>query len=76
MDEATILSLVSCGLGVAFVNQAVRWRCPKAVVLLPVTDMNVALPLTLIWKRDNDSPLLANFVASVRQMPGVVQVSP
>lgn len=74
VDEATILSLVSCGLGVAFVNEAVRWRCPKGVALLPVTDLNVAIPLTLIWKRDNVSPLLANFVTLVRQMPGVVQV--
>src|ERR1700693_3682971 len=35
-----MLSLVSCRLGVAFVSGATRWRCPKDVVLLPVTDLN------------------------------------
>ncbi len=30
VNEATILSLVSCRLGVAFVGSATRWRCPAA----------------------------------------------
>jgi hypothetical protein len=29
VSEATILSLVSCRLGVAFVSGATRWRCPE-----------------------------------------------
>jgi DNA-binding transcriptional LysR family regulator len=39
VNEATILSLVSCGLGVAFVSSATRWRCPESVTLLPVADL-------------------------------------
>src|SRR5437899_6914410 len=31
VNEATILSLVSCGLGVAFVSSATRWRCPESL---------------------------------------------
>jgi DNA-binding transcriptional LysR family regulator len=69
VNEATILSLVSCRLGVAFVSSATRWRCPAGVVLLPVTDLNLALPFALIWRKDNTSPLLAKFVAAVRQLP-------
>jgi DNA-binding transcriptional LysR family regulator len=42
VNEATILSLVSCGLGVAFVSSATRWRCPESVVLLSVTDLKLA----------------------------------
>jgi len=57
---ATILSLVSCGLGVAFVSSATRWRCPESVVLLSVTDLKLPLPLRLIWRKDSSSPLLAN----------------
>ena len=38
VDQATMLSLVSCGLGVAFVTDATRWRCPKDVVLRRVID--------------------------------------
>src|SRR5881396_3258333 len=71
VNEATILSLVSCRLGVAFVSSATRWRCPESVVVLPVTDLHLPLPLALIWGKDNVSPLLAKFVAEVRQLPEV-----
>jgi DNA-binding transcriptional LysR family regulator len=71
VNEATILSLVSCRLGVAFVSSATRWRCPESVVALPVTDLNLPLPLALVWRKDNVSPLLAKFVGDVRQLPEV-----
>jgi len=71
VNEATILSLVSCRLGVAFVSSATRWRCPESVVVLPVTDLHLPLPLALIWRKDNVSPLVAKFVADVRQLPEV-----
>jgi DNA-binding transcriptional LysR family regulator len=68
VDQATLLSLVSCGLGVGFVSAATRWRCPEAVVLLPVTNLDLAFPSSLVWRKDNVSPLLARFVADVRQL--------
>jgi DNA-binding transcriptional LysR family regulator len=70
-NEATILSLVSTGLGVGWVLGTARWRCPKSVVLLRVTDLKLPLPLTLAWRKDNTSPLLAKFVADVRSLPEV-----
>ena len=71
VNEATILSLVSCGLGVAFVSSATRRRCPDSVVLLPVTDLKLPLPFALVWRKDNDSPLLAKFLADVKLLPEV-----
>ena len=71
VNEATILSLVSCRLGVAFVSSATRWRCPESVVVLPVVDLKPTLPLALIWRKDNVSPLLAKFLGDVRQLPEV-----
>jgi DNA-binding transcriptional LysR family regulator len=71
VNEATILSLVSCGMGVAFVSSATRWRCPERVALLPVTDLNLTLPFALIWRKDNASPLLAKFAADLRSLPEV-----
>jgi DNA-binding transcriptional LysR family regulator len=68
MDQATMLSLVSCRLGVAFVSDSTRWRCPEGVVLLPVTDLNFPLPLALIWRKENANPLLTRFVADVRTL--------
>lgn len=67
-DEAIILSLVACGIGVGFVSSASRWRCPPGVALFPVTDLNLRLPFALIWRKDNNSPLLANFTADVKSL--------
>jgi len=71
VNEATILSLVSCGLGVAFVSSATRWRCPESVGLLSVTDLKLPLPFALIWRKDNGSPLLARFLQDVRSLPEI-----
>jgi DNA-binding transcriptional LysR family regulator len=71
LNEATILSLVSSGLGVGWVLGTARWRCPETVVVLPVVDLNMPLTLALAWRRDNSSPLLANFIGDVRRLPDV-----
>ncbi|HMJ63755.1 MAG TPA: LysR family transcriptional regulator [Candidatus Binatia bacterium] len=68
VNEATILSLVSCRMGVAFVTSATRWRCPASVTLLPVIDLNLPLPFALIWRKDNASPLLESFLSEVRSI--------
>jgi DNA-binding transcriptional LysR family regulator len=74
-NEATILSLVSTGLGVGWVLGSARWRCPKTVVIRPVVDLNIPLTLTLSWRRDNTSPLLERFVGEVQRLPGVRAVN-
>ena len=71
VDQATILSLVSCRIGVAFVSDATRWRCPAGVVLLPVSDLNLPLPFALIWRKDNASPVLEKFVGDVQLLAEV-----
>jgi hypothetical protein len=38
------------------------------VELMPVTDLNVPLPFALVWRKDNNSPLLAKFAADVKLM--------
>jgi DNA-binding transcriptional LysR family regulator len=74
-NEATILSLVSSGLGVGWVLSTARWRCPDTVVVLPVVDLSMPLTLALAWRRDNTSPLLANFIDDVRRLPDVRAVN-
>jgi DNA-binding transcriptional LysR family regulator len=61
-DHATILSLVSCRLGVALVSDSARWQCPRGIVLLPIVDLKVSVPFSLIWRKDNRSPLLQRFL--------------
>ena len=75
MNEATILGLVSSGLGVGWVLGTARWRCPETVVVLPVVDLKMPLTLALVWRRDNTSPLLANFIGDVRRLPDVRSVN-
>ncbi len=67
-DEVVILSLVACRVGVAFVSSASRGRLPPGVELMPVTDLNVPLPFALVWRKDNNSPLLAKFAGDVKSM--------
>src|ERR1700737_2534181 len=75
MNEATILSLVSSGLGVGWVLGTARWRCPETVVVLPVVDLKMPLTLALVWRRDNTSPLLGRFIGDVRRLPDVRAVN-
>jgi len=65
-DRDTIVGLVQCRIGIAWLTESIRWHCPRGVVLLPVADMNVRLPFSLIWKKGNSSPLLQKFVAQVQ----------
>jgi DNA-binding transcriptional LysR family regulator len=69
--EATIPSVVSHGMGVGFSNETARWRCPERVFILSITDLKMPLPLALVWRKDNVSPLLAQFIADVRSLPEV-----
>jgi DNA-binding transcriptional LysR family regulator len=66
--ETMMLSLVQCGVGVAFISSAAKWRCPPGVTLFPVADLNVTFPFSLMWKKDNNSPLLAKLVADVKTL--------
>jgi DNA-binding transcriptional LysR family regulator len=75
LNEATILSLVSTGLGVGWVLGSACWRCPKTVAILPVVDLNMSVSLAVAWRRDNTSPLLARFVDEVRRVREVRAVN-
>jgi DNA-binding transcriptional LysR family regulator len=65
-NEATIMTLVSQGMGVGFVIETARWRCPDNVAIVQVTDLKVPMALALVWRKDNLSPLLSSFVGAVR----------
>jgi DNA-binding transcriptional LysR family regulator len=65
-DRDTVLGLVQCRIGVAWVTESTRWHCPRGIVLLPVVDMNVRLPFNVIWKKNNSSPVLQKFLAQVQ----------
>jgi hypothetical protein len=43
--------------------------------VVTVADLNMPLPLALAWRRDNTSPLLANFIDEVRRSPDLRAVN-
>jgi DNA-binding transcriptional LysR family regulator len=65
-DRDTVLGLVQCRIGMAWVTESTRWHCPRGIVLLPVMDMNVRLPFNVIWKKNNSSPVLQKLLAQVQ----------
>jgi len=69
-DRDTNLGFVQCRIGLSWQPETVRWHCPRGVALVPVVDMNVRLPFSLVWKKANTSPLLQKFVAQVQRHSG------
>jgi DNA-binding transcriptional LysR family regulator len=61
-------SLVAAGMGVAMVITAHPGREPTDVALRRVEDFDVPMPLSMIWRRYNPSPVLANFVQVVGEV--------
>jgi hypothetical protein len=43
----------------------------EGVVIMTVVDLDMPLPLALVWRRDNTSPLLANFIGEVPRLADV-----
>ena len=63
-----ILAIVASGLGIAFVNSAVRWRRPQNIDLLEIEDLDLKLVLDCVWREDNEAPALAPFLEAVRAL--------
>ena len=63
-ETSTLLALVAAGLGVALVPESVRALRLDGVVYTDVIGTE-GLGLGLAWRTDNDSPLLARFLAAV-----------
>jgi len=65
--SADILNcLVSAGIGLGFLITSQKDRAPATVVVRPIADFSLPLPLVLAWLKDNRSPIIPNFVAAAR----------
>jgi len=64
-SAASQLNLVSVGMGVALVVQVPGLFTPEDVRFVPVDGLDVRLPFCLAHRRDDLSPLVANFRAVV-----------
>jgi hypothetical protein len=66
--QSTLVIQVPCqgfGLPEIPVDPPEFCQRPDGVVILKVADLKLSLPLALVWRRDNLSPLLSRFVTDV-----------
>lgn len=68
-----LFSLVSVGVGVSLVARHVRDTLPPALVLRPVSDLEVNLALTLMWRKNALSPATQHFVNIVQSLAAPVE---
>lgn len=58
----TVLGLVAAGLGCTIIPASVaEQRLPPGVCLLRVTDFDIRMPIHLVWRRDNHTPVIQRF---------------
>ena len=63
---ATVISLVAAELGVALVPVSMQQIRAPGVVYLPLDDVQASIKLCLIWRRNDASKVVQNFVSLVR----------
>jgi DNA-binding transcriptional LysR family regulator len=66
-DQGTMIALVAAGIGVTVANDATRFRQPHGVAVVTLSDLDLRLPLDLVWRRDAAAPALTAFAALLVQ---------
>ena len=66
-SDISIMNLVSVGMGLGVVVSAKRWGQSDSVVMKPIDDLALSLNFGVAWRRSDNSPLVSNFVAVVKE---------
>jgi DNA-binding transcriptional LysR family regulator len=61
----TVMRLVAQGLGVALVPTSLARNAPLPVTCIELRHATIQAELSMVWRKDNPSPLLQHFVGSV-----------
>lgn len=61
----TIVALVAAGLGVSFMPASMARTLRAGVVCHPIDDIEAVADLIIVWRRDDQSPVVSNFVRTV-----------
>lgn len=59
----TVLGLVAAGMGIAIVPKSLGAYLPPGVAALSVPDLDLTVPISIVRRTDNLSPILARFLA-------------
>jgi DNA-binding transcriptional LysR family regulator len=62
----SVVSLVSQGLGVALVPQALQQSALASAVFVPLRDVDVRYDTRCLWRSDRDQTALGDFVQAVK----------
>ena len=57
--------LTAAGIGLGIITAAEPSRLPPGVVLRELTDLDLPLPLSMLWPKERTSPLIVHFVELV-----------
>jgi DNA-binding transcriptional LysR family regulator len=68
----TLASLVSAGVGIAFVPRSISSFQQSGVTYRNVPDLEVAMSLSAVWKRGERSPVRERFVTALKAVAGRV----
>lgn len=69
-DNNSLLTLVIAGMGCTIMPELARAHATNDVVFLPLEDLTLEMPLELVWRADNVSPVLQRLIASARETVG------
>jgi DNA-binding transcriptional LysR family regulator len=61
----TALGLVAMGLGVSFLPASIKYLTREGVVILPIRNSAIEVTLQLLWKQDDVSPVVRNFLEMI-----------
>ncbi len=68
----TVLGLVAAGLGFSIVPTSLGNYLPPGVAALPVPDLDLRVPIGIVRRADNLSPILARFVDLLRAQDAAI----
>jgi DNA-binding transcriptional LysR family regulator len=66
----TVLGLVAAGMGISLIGESVAARERSGVVHRPLSGSRATVATALAWRPQDDSPVLAAFLALARAHPG------
>ncbi|CAG9166532.1 LysR family transcriptional regulator [Cupriavidus pampae] len=66
-DNNSLLTLVTAGMGCAILPEQAAAQDIPSVKFLKLDDLDLRLPLELVWRRDNRSPITQRLIELTRQ---------
>lgn len=66
-DNNSLLTLVTAGMGCAILPEQAAAHASASVRFSKLDDLDLQLPLELVWRRDNRSPIAQRLIALTRQ---------